>query len=38
LRPHFDVKSPVKYLVNNNQLTFILSATSGDIFNIGSNL
>jgi hypothetical protein len=37
LRPHFDGKGPVKYLVNNNQLTFILSATSGDIFNIGSN-
>ena len=37
LSPHFDVASPVKYLVNNNQLTFIMLATSGDIFNIGSN-
>jgi hypothetical protein len=37
LHPHFEVSSPVKYLVNNNQLTFIMQATSGDIFNIGSN-
>jgi hypothetical protein len=36
LHPHFDVTSPMKYLVNNNQLTFIMSASSGDIFNIGS--
>jgi hypothetical protein len=37
LHPHFDISGPMKYVVNNNQLTFILQATSGDIFNIGSN-
>jgi hypothetical protein len=37
LRPHFAVTSPIRYLVNNNQLAFVMSASSGDIFNIGSN-
>jgi len=37
IRPHFDVSGPMKYLVNNNQLSFIMNASSGDIFNIGSN-
>jgi len=37
LHPHFDIGGPMKYVVNNNQLTFMLQATSGDIFNIGSN-
>ncbi|HYL75387.1 MAG TPA: TonB-dependent receptor [Bryobacteraceae bacterium] len=37
LHPHFDVTGPMKYFVNNNQMSFILEATSGDIFNIGSN-
>jgi len=37
LHPHFDISGPMKYVANNNQLTFILQATSGDIFNIGSN-
>src|SRR5713226_1455726 len=37
LHPHFDISGPLKYVANNNQLTFILQATSGDIFNIGSN-
>jgi hypothetical protein len=37
INPHFDVSGPMKYLVNNNQLTFIMNASSGDIFNIGSN-
>jgi len=37
LNPHFDVHGPMGYIANNNQMSFILEATSGDIFNIGSN-
>jgi carboxypeptidase family protein/TonB-dependent receptor-like protein len=37
LNPRFDVTGPMKYVVNNNQLSFMLLASSGDIFNIGSN-
>jgi len=33
LDPRFEVSGPLKYLVNNNRLALILSATSGDIFN-----
>ena len=36
LHPHFDVSSPIRHLVNNNQLSLIVSASSGDIFDIGS--
>ncbi|HYL39150.1 MAG TPA: TonB-dependent receptor [Bryobacteraceae bacterium] len=37
LNPHFDISGPMKYVANNNQLTFILNMSSGDIYNIGSN-
>lgn len=36
--PKFSIQSKaLSYLANNNQLSFILMARSGDVFNIGSN-
>jgi hypothetical protein len=38
LQPEFTIgNKALSYLANNNQLSFILMARSGDVFNIGSN-
>jgi hypothetical protein len=38
LQPEFTISnSALSYLANHNQLSFILMARSGDVFNIGSN-
>lgn len=38
LQPEFTISNAaLSYLANNNQLSFILMARSGDVFNIGSN-
>src|SRR6202011_1072248 len=38
IHPHFAIDSkPLGWLANNNQVSFIFTGASGDVFNIGSN-
>src|SRR5579872_3444184 len=37
LEPHFDVSGPGGYLINNNKLSFIWSARTGEMFNLVGN-